>query len=332
MNEIPVCFYNLFHIGDAYFMASMLNVLCKTNPNRIFRYYVTVGDAFFSHITNLHRINYIPTEYHCKHVNGMPPECLVGNSVAYVIQTRLQEKGYGPKHRHCIINCEEVPVLFVNTWSPAMEYGEFRYDQALGRWEEEIIRINEEFSLDLKFNVNADKDMLYQPIKSTPIPDVITSTTLRTKFIYNFVTRSVPSHPILINVMLSSFDFDKNLVIVPFYNDTYPTHPNIKYGDRDFGIVPDPKCSNLLDLWNIAKCCDDIYILPCGATWLMFDKDIETMNRRNCVYMIDSPDYIVGLNKSIKYFTGNEDVIKNITICQHSEADATDRIHTTHCK
>lgn len=318
-----VCVYNLYHIGDAYFMSSMLNVLCRNNPKRTFYYAVAVGDAFFRHIPNLRRIGDTADHYEM-FSNGIPPETLVNTGILGWLYHEL-----GTDTPWKVIQCgpNGEKVLFVHSWGSVLSYPEFRHELALQKWYELVQTLNTECGLDLKFPEpsSVSKELLYQPVIHTDIPEQL-SLPRRRRFIYNFRTRSVPSDPRLIHVLLHAlYQRDKEPVqtILPMYDPTLPCIPGITFCDRDYGIIPTPSCENLLHTWNIARMCDEVYILPCGACWLMFDQNMDTLPPK--IVMIQSPDYTGGLNKSISYFTGTPDTIRNVAIVssRHDENMAT---------
>lgn len=318
--SMNICIYNLYHIGDAYFMSSMLNVLCKYNPGRTFYYAITVGDAFFRHIPNLQRIG-AKTENYRIFCNGLAPESLVDTRVLRWLQANTNRDTLWKR-----MHTSRGDFLFIHAWSSVMGHNEFRHEHALRKWYELIQQLNSEYGLDLHYPnpESIPKDLMYQPNVHTEIPKHLMA---RSRvFVYNFRTRSVPVHPHLIyDIVRMLRQRDGSIqIILPMYDAVLANVPNVLFCDRDFGIIPNPSCENLLHTWNIALMCDEIYILPCGACWLMYNDRVSELCGKVKVYMANNPDYVEGLNQSLAYFTGTLDNIKNVTIVhdKHGTSDA----------
>lgn len=302
-----VCVYNLYHIGDAYFMSSMLNVLCRYNQDRTFYYAVALGDVFFRHIPNLRRVRNVAEIF----ANGALVDTGILGWLYHEIGTNVPWK---------VMDISGEKVLFIHSWGSVLGHPEFRHELALQKWQELIHTINLECALDLKFPepTTVLKELLYQPVIHTDIPKQL-AMQARRRFIYNYRTRSVPFNPRLIHILLYALhqrDKQQGMptqMILPMHDPTLGDIPGLLFCDRDFGIVPTPDCENLLHIWNIARMCDEVYILPCGACWVIFDERIGTLHEKK-IAMIQNPDYVSGLNKSISYFTDIPDTIKNVAI------------------
>ena len=108
-------------------------------------------------------------------------------------------------------------------------------------------------------------------------------------------------------------NIDNKIIIIPLYDSNYPVHKNIFYLDKDFDIKPDSNCDNLLKTWEIAKKCDNIIVTTCGASWLFFDKEIETIP--NILYFHINDNYTIDyerrLNDGINLFTKKKKKIIN---------------------
>ncbi len=290
--NIDICFYNLFHIGDAYITSLFMNLICKANPDIVFYYYITKGDTFFSHIENTNKIDDVNLIQQINSLERRTPYKLV----SYDTQKKL-----------CI-----------NTWSTALGHNDYDIIDAFEKWNEMINKLNIEFGMDIKFDIK--KCNMLHPIKfqaEQKFIDFKNNTNLNITFVYNFDSLSVPFHKNyihhLINVLAKNIE--NKILIIPFYNSNYPVHKNILYLDRDFNIYPDSNCDNLLKTWEIAKKCNSIVITTCGACWLFFDEDIY--NIPNILYYHSNDKYThnadVKLNDNIKYFTNSSrNIIKSL--------------------
>ena len=101
-----------------------------------------------------------------------------------------------------------------------------------------------------------------------------------------------------------------NNVIVPCYESNLE-RPNIKFIDRDFNILPDPSCTNLIQLWEIAIKCKNIILLPTGGSWTFFHKLNEI--KMDQIYVFEYPNYSDKLNTCINILTGEDkNLIKTV--------------------
>jgi len=290
--NVDICFYNLFHIGDAYITSLITNIICKSNTEMIFYYYIKKGNTFFSHIKNARLIN------NTKIINEI-----------FSLERTIPYK---------LIYYDSKKTLCINTWCRALKYIDYNIMDILEKCNEIINEINNNLNINIKFNMNKC-DMLH-PIKFSPeqkFIDFKNNTNLNISFVYNFDSLSVPFHKdyILYLVNLLVKNIENKILIIPFYNSNYPVHKNILYLDRDFNIYPDENCDNLLKTWEIAKQCNSIIISTCGACWLFFDEDIYKLP--NILYYHSNDkythDYEVKLNNNIKYFTNSsKNIIKSL--------------------
>ena len=84
-----ICFYNMNHIGDIYFMSLFLNIICEQNKDVKFLYYTINADIFLENNSNLSRIYPNDIIYSNQLVIGDPPENLLNNNV-YKLYSALQ--------------------------------------------------------------------------------------------------------------------------------------------------------------------------------------------------------------------------------------------------
>ena len=289
---IDICLYNLFHIGDAYITSLIMNIICKSNSEITFYYYIKKGNTFFSHIKNTKKIDDIKLIHEINSLERTNP--------------------------YKLIPYDSKKILCINTWCRALKYIDYNIMDVLEKCNEIINKINNEYNINIKFNVNKC-DMLH-PIKFSTeqkFIDFKNNTNLNITFVYNFNSLSVPFHKnyilCLINLLVKNIE--NKILIIPFYNSIFPVHKNILYLDRDFNIYPDENCDNLLKTWEIAKQCKSIIITTCGACWLFFDEDIYKLPNilyyhSNDVYTHDTD---VKLNNNIKYFiNNNKNIIKSL--------------------
>jgi len=290
--NLNICFYNLFHIGDAYITSLIMNLICKANPEITFYHYIIKGNTFFSHIENTKKIDDENLIHEINALEGKTPYKLILSNTKQFI---------------CI-----------NSWCAAMGHRDYDITDALEKWNVKINTINTEFNMNIIFDIK--KCNMLHPIKFQAEQNFIdfkNNTKLNITFVYNFDSLSVPFHKNyihhLINVLAKNIE--NKILIIPFYNSSYPVHKNILYLDKDFNIYPDSNCDNLLKTWEIAKKCNSIVITTCGACWLFFDEDIH--NIPNILYYHSNDKYThnadVKLNDNIKYFTNSSrNIIKSL--------------------
>lgn len=306
-----ICFYNMFHIGDVYFMSLFLNIICKQNKNIDFFYYTINGDIFFKHITNLHRLSPNDNNYSSNLVNGQPPEQLLNKSIFNVL-INFSSVSYK------ILKYNNDNILFVNTWCKALplKYDEFDIDSAIKSFKDLILKINENFNYSLKFDINNPCDDIlnnYNKINiSIEYNKDIQDINNNTIFIFNYIPRSISYNMNILNNYISYLSMNNN-VILASYNNIFQGNKNIKFIDKDYGIIPEPSCQNLLTIWNIAVKCKKIIILPSGGSWT-FLHQLENI-KKDQIYMFNNKHYEVVLNNYINTLTGEKkDIINSILI------------------
>jgi len=288
---MKICFYSLAHIGDVYFSSLFIRRICQLNPEINFYYYCIQGDIFFQGISNIQRIDYISNNYNRELINGEPPEQLLDNST---LSFMSQSIGSWTKYKVQIYNGEEI--LFINTWCDAIECTDFELISANNCWSNIIERINMECGFTLQYECSVYKDLIYDiPVefchKESSAIDYD-----HTIFVFNYKPRSVGCdfHK-LKNYILSLSECNK--VILACYDSVFDGNPNIQFIDRDFGLSPSPSCSNLVQIWKIAKKCHKVIILPTGSSWIFFHELTEL--KKGQIYMFDSHYYQHILNTMI---------------------------------
>ena len=90
-------------------------------------------------------------------------------------------------------------------------------------------------------------------------------------FCYNYVPRSLAFD---MDKAIKYLDFisnnKKTLLVLANHDDTLCLKENVVSCDNDFSIKKVMSCENLLDIWNVANCCDEIIVFPTGSSWLFF--------------------------------------------------------------
>lgn len=297
---MKICFYSIAHIGDIYFSSFFIRRICDMNPEIDFYYYCIQGDVFFYGISNIYRIDKDDSirniddsqyNYHANLMNGNTPEHFFENNTMNFINNRI---GRDTPYKLEIYNNEEI--LFINTWCAAINHIDFNLDSATVAWSYIINKINIEFESNIKYDFSYYNELIYDfKLEDNHIEnyDIEYNNTF---FIFNYQPRSV------------SFNFNKlyeyimtisktYTVILSSYDDIFDGQSNIKFIDRDFKIFLSPSCSNLVDIWKIAKKCHKVIILPTGSSWIFFHELADL--RLGQLFMFDSSYYVSILNTMI---------------------------------
>jgi len=279
-----ICFYNMNHIGDIYFMSLYLNIICQQNKSVNFLYYTINGDVFFENIPNLFKISKIEDSYSDKLVNGSPPENLLDNSVlSFLLNNKMQNVDIK------LLKFKEDNIIFVNTWCILLNHGEFDIPSAIEGYSNIISKLNNKYGFNLKFYINnytdliKNNDSIYNKNNNNLVSN-LSDNLDDTIFIFNFIPRSIPYNMEPINNLINRLSINKK-IILSCYNNLYENNKNIKFIDRDYGIVYTPSCRNLLEIWDIAIKCKQIIILPTGGCWTFLHKLKYIKNEQ--VYMFN---------------------------------------------
>lgn len=289
------------HIGDVYFISLFLNIICQQNKDVQFLYYTINADIFLENIPNLSRIYPNDIIYSNQLVNGQPPENLLNKNVlTLLLQNKMENVGMR------ILNFNNNNVLFVNTWckSSILNHDEYNVSTAINSYKHLISTINLNFNCSLKFSLDNPNQLIqnnYNFLDNFNKNDPEGKIDDDTIFIFNFTPRSLPYNIQLLNNFIRNLSIS-NKIILTTYNDLFQDNKNIKFIDRDYGIIPIPSCRNLLDIWEIAIKCKKIIILPTGGSWTFLHKLKEI--KPDQIYMFNDTNYHKILNNFINTLTG----------------------------
>jgi hypothetical protein len=136
--------------------------------------------------------------------------------------------------------------------------------------------------------------------------DCLNETTL----IFNYKPRSIYFDMNLLNNFILNLSKD-NKIILTSYDKIFESNKNITFIDRDYKIYPNPKCDNLLYIWEIAIKCKKIVIVPSGSAFLFFHR-LDKI-KENQINMFNDVTYYNLLNKNLKFFT-NKNLINLIKL------------------
>jgi len=299
-----ICFYNMNHIGDIYFMSLFLNIICKQNETINFLYYTINGDIFLENIPNLSRIYPIENNYSNKLINGNPPESLLNNNtLEFLLNNKMENVGAR------MLNYNDNNIIFINTWckSSILNHDEFNIYSAINSYRNLITKINQIFNYSLKFDINNPNELISNNLVNNfnenieKLDDTI--------FIFNFHPRSLPYNVENLNKFISHIS-NNNKLILATYNSIFENNKNIKFIDKDYSIIPIPSCKNLIDIWDIAIKCKKIIILPTGGSWTFLHK-LQYIKSEQ-IYMFNDTYYSNILNDFINCLLGEN---KNLINC-----------------
>jgi len=306
---MDICFYSFFHIGDIYFASLFINLICKLNRNVNFYYYFINGDVFFNDIPNIKRLGHKYDKYSNSLVNGDPPEDLVNVDILNLLKSNdMQSEG----SKQILVDGKLI--TFVNTWcrSSYLVGDDFNINVGINVYNNLINKINEIYSLNLNFNISHPKELIEDlnvKDKECEYNGELPENLNETIFVFNYVARSLDFNMDRLNNYIIELSKNNN-VIVPCYESNLE-RPNIKFIDRDFNILPDPSCTNLIQLWEIAIKCKNIILLPTGGSWTFFHKLNEI--KMDQIYVFEYPNYSDKLNTCINILTGEDkNLIKTV--------------------
>jgi len=293
-----ICFYNMNHIGDIYFSSIFVNLICKSNKNMNFLYYCICGDNFYEKIPNIQRINRIDSDYSNNLKNGNPPEELVNNEILNILIQNNMQKQYSK-----IIEYNNKNILFVNTWcaSDCLHHTDYDLETAISCYEILIQKINSDYILKLKFENNLNEIMNDMFDVRINIYDKLDNNSLvnnleETIFIFNYLPRSEHFDINFFHNFILILSKNCKLILA-CYDSIFDNNENIKFIDKDFNIYPDPKCLNLIYIWEIASKCNKVILLNTGSSWTFLHK-LKTL-KTNQLFLFYSNSYLNRLNKLI---------------------------------
>lgn len=264
-----ICFYNMNHIGDNYFMSLFLNIICQQNKSVNFLYYTINSDIFFENIPNLHRLGKIEDNYSNKLTNGAPPENLLDNSVlSFLLNNKMQLVDIK------LLNFMECNIIFINTWCIPLNHGEWDIPSAIKGYNNVITKLNNNYGFMINFNIDNYSELLnnnYSIKNNYGLVSKNFENLEETIIIFNFHPRSLPFNIGDVNNLIKNLSINNNIILTS-YNNLFENHKNIKFIDKDYNINPVPSCKNLLEIWDIAIKCKKIIILPTGGSWTFLHK------------------------------------------------------------
>ena len=304
---MSICFYNMNHIGDIYYASLFINIICNLNKEYQFYYYFINGDIFFKNIDNIKRLGEIEENYLNNLLNGNPPENLINNKILKIlIENNMQTLGAE------IIKLDNKDILFINTWSASNYLKNLDCDikSSIQAYKNLIKIVNNRFILNLNFKLEDPKELLkdmnfYNNLYLTKYLNNYLNDTI---FIFNYIPRSV-------NFDINKFnnyilELSKQYkIILSCHNIIFDNNKNIQFIDKDYHIISNPNCSNLIEIWEIAIKCKKIIILPTGSSWTFFHKLYEI--NEDQIFMFGNNLYVDRLNNNINLLLGeNKKIIK----------------------
>ena len=301
-----ICFYSLQHIGDIYFCSTMINEICKSNPDLQFYYYSIHGTIFFEGISNIKRIDNLESEYIIPIANGEPPENLIDRKLFDILLPHACTSSIN-------LNYNGSEILFINVWcaSPYLNHTDFCFNSAIYSYNKMINIINNQYNINLNFPLPNPYSILHFMNKNSykninVIPDDLKETI----FIFNYIPRSLSFDMNKLNKYINEIS-SLSKVILTCHDSIYDNNENVTFIDKTYGIYPVPSAENLLQIWDIASECKKVIILPTGSSWTFLHK----LNKlgTDIVFMFNAESYTARLNDNIKFLTGvDKEVISNI--------------------
>ncbi len=307
---MKICFYNLFQIGDIYFSSFFIKAICQSNKDTNFYYYFKNGDIYFKNIENIKRINTVE-EYSGYHISGISKtENLINNDILNLLKRHMDNIGAQ------LFNINNEKILFINTWCMSQYLLHLEYDimSAMTSYGNCIQKINNEFNLNIKYDVNYKE--LFKGIDYSVSNKYQNISFDDTTLIFNYVPHSCKNYN-----MNNLNNYIKELskttkIILTCYNIIFKDNPNISFIDKDYNINPNSSCSNLVEIWEIAIKCNKIIILSTGCSWTFFHK-IHEIKENQLFFFIDnlySNRFTNVLNNSINtLLSENKFLIKPIS-------------------
>lgn len=306
---MKLCFYNMAHIGDVYFSSLFIKLICNLNKEKQFYYYSIIGNIFFENIENIKKINNIEKNYSVNFLNGYSPEQFVNSDILQLLkQNKMEAEGFR------ILKLNNEDVLFINTWCGSKYIyhagSDFDISSAINPYKNLIEILNNEYKLDLHYKIEDPKELLkdtnyYNELFLEKYSNIDLNDSV---LIFNFTTRSLYLNINSLNNYIRELS-KTTKIILTCYNEIFDNNENIKFIDKDYNIHPNPSCSNLIEIWEIAIKCNKIIIIPSGCSWTFLHKIKEL--RENQLYLFENTGYIDRLNNNINILLGeNKNFIK----------------------
>ena len=309
-----LCFWTPGHIGDIYLASFFIKCVCDQNPDITFLYYTINADVFFTGINNLKLIQEIDScpidrNYTCEFENGESPE---DRSDRKWLDFLLNNVGHNTHLAEMSIN--NTDYTFLNTWCVPMGHDDFDFQSAPTGWTNTFNLLNDKYGYNFNFNFEDVKSIVNNTL--IPRPDIKENVQeffaqnkpnyKKSVFCYNFVPRSLPFHRPTMDKYLNFISDNNNLLVLANHDDMLCSQDNVISCDKDLGIQKVQSCENLLDLWNVAKCCDDIITLPTGSSWLFFHNLSELKGKK--LYLLGNHAYAPKINRNIQLLTDDTDM------------------------
>ena len=261
---IELVLFQEFHTGDILLNKEIVRNIIVCNPN-LKVYYVTTENcySFYSDVKNVHLLN--------------PVKLIQYRSFSWKIM---------PRENNVYINlhCQGGPVA--STWPDST---------SLLKQQNRLITIinqinNSNIPIKINYNTLTEKQLLPRSIQ-VKIPESIKNKLAENKkriFYYNVISRSGQysdkkiNHDFFLNKLCSNFkDY---CVIVPKKTDL--NYPNLLCLDNS-GITVKPNAENILQYAQIAKQCQDVILIDCGACWpSLINNNDSNDNDNNTFYII----------------------------------------------
>jgi len=313
-----ICFFTITHFGDVFFSQPFILNICKNNPNLQFYYWCFLGHFLFeNYVNNLKYIeNDIVTEYNNNYINGNEPDNLIkcdeslkkmfiinGNTNFFYFEHN--NKKYIALNTHCaILNTVDMyPDGLINGYINVIN----NIKNTFGLNIINYIEDGNLLPIIKNSNYNINKFLLWHNNNNNNNNKYV--------FFYNFRPRSITyfmnCNPI---IKYLSIQFPDLFFIVPVFDNELDNIQNIKFCDKDFDCIYDTRCSNLLMIEKIQLFCKSIFIIPCGASWMFMNNEIENYIDKK-IFMIEFEFYSNKLNKWYNYCRKNNDtIVDNINI------------------
>ena len=301
---MKVCFFTTQHIGDNLFSQPFVLHICRSNPDLQFYYWFFAGHILYSNINNLNNLeNDKPNVYNRILTPGEPPEDII-NADNYIKQMFMINSA----KTLFTFEYNNNKYIAFNIWCTALLSPEINFNSLYTGVIHKINELNTKFNVNIKFDymektnympklidVSIDKFIEWNNSMYNKVVNIETNTERKYIFIYNYKPRSVTVN-YDINDCINKLCriFPDLIFIVPNYKIELAELTNIKFCDKDFGCIEERECTNLLMVEKIARYCNIVFTLECGATWLFFNSNIDS--QINNKFIINGKTYADRIN------------------------------------